>query len=122
MIDDYGNQVKLYWPHFEHLDKSFYRFGRSGTLIALFPRHTYEHHPPTMLARYNLRGQEASDSSGAFFFAQGNLLYYKLASPDVRVFSSLLPDASREQPTRSTYPAIMVFGRLRTFGALNVAL
>lgn len=36
-------------------------------------RHTYEHHPPTMLARYNLRGQEASDYSGAFFFGKALL-------------------------------------------------
>jgi hypothetical protein len=26
-----------------------------------------EHHPPKMLARYNLRGQEAPDKTGAYF-------------------------------------------------------
>jgi len=40
-----------------------------GTLIALVLDILKSITHPTMLARYNLRGQEASDDSGAFFFS-----------------------------------------------------
>lgn len=39
-----------------------------GTIIALVHDILMSITYPTMLARYNLRGQEASDDSGAFFF------------------------------------------------------
>src|SRR5262245_57031817 len=72
--------------------------GRLRHIHCLRGRHTYEHHPPTMLARYNLRGQEASDYSGAFFFG-----YQHLANP------------SKRNPMTSLV-SLLVFGGMGAFG------
>jgi hypothetical protein len=44
----------------------FFRVAEFGTMVADWIGHI-KHHLPTMLANYNLRGQEAPDMSGAFF-------------------------------------------------------
>lgn len=53
---------------FEQLERIRERGDDRGTLIALPLKILKSITHPTMLARYNLRGQEASDDSGAFFF------------------------------------------------------
>jgi hypothetical protein len=59
----------------EHLNGNSDRFDLVGTVIALVINILMGITHPTMLARYNLRGQEALDDSGAFFFCE-----YVLAS------------------------------------------